>query len=65
MQAALKLLIHVVVWGYFKYLSFKNSEKMKEKLETIKEDKEIKEAIQNCDVKEIARIIKFYREYSK
>lgn len=65
MQVFLRLLIHAAVWGYFKYLSAKESKKMKEKLESIKEDKDMKEAIQNCDVKEIARIIKYYREYSK
>lgn len=64
MQTFLSFLVHVVVCGYFKYLSLKESKKMKEKLETIKEDKDMKEAIQNCDVKEIARIIKYYREYN-
>lgn len=64
MQTFLSFLVHIAVQVYFKYLSFKESKKMKEKLEAIKEDKDMKEAIQNCDVKEIARIIKYYREYN-
>ena len=65
MQATLKILISVAVWAYFKYLTMKESKKLKDKMDKIREDKKIKEAIQNGDAKEVARIIKFYSEYGK
>lgn len=65
MKTVLKILISVAVWAYFKYLTMKESKKLKDKMEEIREDKAIKEAIQNGDAKEVARIIKYYSEYNR
>lgn len=65
MQVALKLIVTVIVWAYFKFLTAKESKKLKDKMNDIREDKKIKEAIQNGDAKEVARIIKYYSEYNR
>ena len=59
----LKVVVSVLVWLYFKYLSMKESRKLKEKMDQINEDKRIKDAIKDGNAKEVARIIKFYKEY--
>ncbi len=65
MKAVLKIIISVAVWAYFKYLTAKESKKLKDKMDKVREDKKIKEAIQNGDAKEVARIIKYYSEYNR
>jgi hypothetical protein len=65
MSTVLKVIISIAVWAYFKYLTAKESKKLKDKMDEIREDKRIKEAIQNGDAKEVARIIKYYSEYNR
>lgn len=64
-KVLLKVIVSVAIWAYFKYLIAKESKKLKDRMDEIREDKKIKEAIQNGDAKEVARIIKYYSEYSK
>ena len=64
-MGGVKLIVSFLVWAYFKYLTYKESKKLKDRMDEIREDKHIKEAIQNGDAKEVYRIIKYYGEYSK
>jgi DNA-binding FadR family transcriptional regulator len=61
----LKFIASGLVWLYFQYKMQLEKKKLKERKEKIKEDRRIKEAIQRGDAKEVARIIKYYREYAK
>lgn len=63
-QSIVKFIVSVCVWAYFKYLCKKEQKELKDRMEEIKNDKAIKEAIQRGDRKEVARIIKYYREYA-
>lgn len=65
MESLMKLLVSFLVWAYFKYLTFKESKKLKDKMDKIREDKDIKNAIKKGDVDEVAKIIKYYSEYGK
>lgn len=65
MKKILKFIASGLVWLYFQYKMQLEKKKMKERREKIKEDRRIKEAIQRGDAKEVARIIKYYREYAK
>ena len=65
MSAFMKAVVSFLVWLYFKYLTYKESKKLKDKIDRIKEDKDIKEAIQNGDAKEVYRIIQYYGKYGK
>jgi hypothetical protein len=64
-MSGLKVVVSFLVWVYFKYLTYKESKKLKDKMDEIREDKAIKEAIQNGDAKEVYRIIKYYGDYNK
>lgn len=65
MKKILKFIASGLVWLYFQYKMQLEKKKLKERKEKIKEDRRIKEAIQRGDAKEVARIIKYYREYAK
>jgi len=63
-KSFVKFLISICVWAYFKYLCKKEQKELKDRMKEIKEDKAIKDAIQRGDREEVAKIIKYYREYA-
>ncbi len=64
MQSFVKFIVSICVWAYFKYLCKKEQKELKDRMNEIKEDKAIKDAIQRGDREEVAKIIKYYREYA-
>ena len=64
MKKILKFIASGLVWLYFQFKMQAERKKLKDRKERIKEDRRIKEAIHRGDAKEVARIIKYYREYA-